>query len=68
MVCFDYKNQKRINNIFILILGFYNINTKNIIANLESGIETLGKRVIMKIGRYNILIKDFLFVLIVDIL
>lgn len=69
LICFDYKNKRIISNISILILGFYYINTKNIIVNLGFDIKALDERVIMNIGGYNILlVNDFFIVLIIDIL
>lgn len=41
---------------------------KNIVMNLELSIKSLGKKMVVKIGEYNTLIKGFLIILITDIL
>lgn len=58
-VHFDYKNRKRIDNMFY---------TKDIVASFEFHIKTLNNKMFMKIGGCNILIKGFPIVLITNIL
>lgn len=67
---FDYKERKRINNLFILTLDLYDISIKKVISNLELDINFLSKSVIIlvNIGGYNILIELYSIVLIADIL
>lgn len=67
LVYYDYENIRRIENIFTLTFCFNNTNIKNIITNLKSDIKTLNEGMIIKIGGYNILVRESPFILIADI-
>lgn len=64
---FDYKEKRRISNMFILTLSPHSISIENIMNNLEFNISSLNKDVIINIGGYDTLIKLYPIVLIADI-